>query len=81
VNDPPDLAQALAAEERARAGYTADPYSASPFYRQKREERNRQRRMHGYAASSPELIPLFRHQGPAQFAGPLPWREEPGLIS
>jgi hypothetical protein len=73
-NDPPDLEQALQAERRAVAAYTADPYSASEAFRKKREERNPFRRQHGYAVSCPEVAELLAHGGPERFAGALPWR-------
>jgi hypothetical protein len=72
-NDPPEVQQALDSEALARAAYAADPYSASPFFRAKRDRRNPFRREHGYFATSPGLDPLFRHQGPDLFAAPLPW--------
>ncbi|GAB4356109.1 MAG: hypothetical protein OHK0021_00370 [Bryobacter sp.] len=53
ANDPPDLAQALAAEAQARAKYAADPYSASPEFQAKKQARNPFRRQHGYQTSCP----------------------------
>lgn len=72
-NNPPEIEQALAAEERARAKYAADPYSSGPEFRAKRVERNPFRRQHGYRLSCPDAIPLMEHDGPELFAGPLPW--------
>ncbi|MBZ2179634.1 MAG: hypothetical protein K7J47_18225 [Acidobacteria bacterium] len=73
-NDPPELAQALAAEERTAAGYRVDPYSAGAEYRRKREVRNPYRRHHGYGASCPEVGELLGWEGPGLYAGGLPWR-------
>jgi hypothetical protein len=73
ANDPDDLAQALASEQRAVRAYTEDPYSSGPVFRAKRAERNPFRRQHGYRVSCPELIPLFDWPGPERFPGPLPW--------
>lgn len=74
ANDPPDLAQALAAEARTKAGYQADPYSSGSEFAAKRRSRNPFERQHGYAASCPELAGLFDHRGPELYAGPLPWQ-------
>lgn len=74
ANNPPQLDQALRAEASTHAAYLADPYSATPAFRTKRDARNPFRRQHGYAVTCPELQPLFAHQGPSLFAGPLPWR-------
>lgn len=73
-NNPPDLAQAEASERRARERYAADPYSSGPEFRAKRVERNPFRREHCYRTSCPELVPLFDHQGPAQYRDTLPWQ-------
>lgn len=56
ANDPEAIGQALAAEERARAKYAADPYSLGEEFRAKKAERNPFRRQHGYAVSCPELF-------------------------
>jgi hypothetical protein len=72
-NNPRDLQQALAAEENTRRGYDKDPYSASAEFRSKRDARNPFGRTHDYLAVCPELRPLFEHQGPEWFRGPLPW--------
>lgn len=73
ANNPPDLAQAVEAETRNRAAYVADPYSSSPAFRAKRDARNPFRRTPGYLLHLPELAPLFAHEGPDPFTGPLPW--------
>jgi hypothetical protein len=72
ANNPPDLAQAVEAETRNRAAYVADPYSSSPAFRAKREARNPFRRTPGYLSHMPELAPLFAHEGPGLYSGPLP---------
>jgi hypothetical protein len=72
-NDPPELAQAIAAETRNREAYERDPYSASPEFRAKKQTRNPFRRQHGYHLSCPELAELLAHEGPALFTGFLPW--------
>lgn len=72
-NNPPHLDQALAAEQRARAKYAADPYSSGPEFRSKRIERNPYRRQHGYRHSCPEVVALLEHEGPAAYAGYVPW--------
>jgi hypothetical protein len=73
ANNPPELAQALTAEERARVKYAADPYSSGPEFTRKRDDRNPFRRQHGYFTSCPELAALFHHRGPEPFTAPLPW--------
>jgi hypothetical protein len=73
VNDPDDIAQALAAEQQTAAGYAADPYSSFPEFEGKRQSRNPFLRQHGYFISCPEAAALFLHRGPERFAGPLPW--------
>lgn len=72
-NNPRDLDQALRAEKNAIAAYTADPYSSSPRFREKRRERNPYRRQNGYAISCPELAALMTHEGPELYRGPWPW--------
>lgn len=56
ANNPDAIDQALAAEERAREKYRADPYSLGPEFRAKKQERNPFRRQHGYLISCPELF-------------------------
>jgi hypothetical protein len=72
-NNPPDVEQAIEAENRNRAAYERDPYSSSPAFRAKREARNPFRRTPGYLEHCPELRPLLAHEGPALYDGPLPW--------
>lgn len=72
-NDPPQVADSIAAEERTLALYQADPYSAGADLRSKRDSRNPQRNQHGYLLTCPELAGLMAHRGPELFAGPLPW--------
>jgi hypothetical protein len=72
-NNPRDLAQALAAEQRARQWYTEDPYSSGERFRAKRVERNPHRRAASYLHTCPELRNLFAHAGPERFTGALPW--------
>jgi hypothetical protein len=73
ANDPPELAQALEAEQRTKAKYMADPYSSGPEFQGKRQERNPFGRQHPYFSSCPEVAALLRHRGPEAFDGPLPW--------
>ena len=73
ANNPPEIAQALAAEASTRASYIADPYSGTPALRAKRDSRNLFRLQHGYFTSCPELAGLFRHTGPQLYEGDLPW--------
>lgn len=72
-NNPPDLAQAVAAEDRNRAAYEADPYSSSPAFRAKRDARNPFRRSAGYLLVCPELQGLVAHEGPELYSEALPW--------
>lgn len=72
-NNPPEIGQALAAEERTAAGYRVDPYSSGAEYRAKREARNPYRRQHGYGVSCPEVGGLLAWEGPGMFGGELPW--------
>lgn len=72
-NNPRDIEQALQSERNAIQAYTADPYSSSERFRQKRNDRNPFRRQNGYAISCPELKPLLDHEGPELYAGTLPW--------
>jgi hypothetical protein len=72
-NNPRDLGQALASERNAIGAYTRDPYSSSPGFQVKRQDRNPFHRQNGYAISCPELSELLRHQGPELYRGPLPW--------
>lgn len=74
-NDPPDLAQAEAAETRARLNYRLDPYSSGEEFRAKRAGRNPFGRHHSYLAGCPELTALLNHQGPALFRDTLPWQK------
>lgn len=73
ANNPDRLEQALEAEAANTARYVADPYSAGPHFRAKRDSRNPFRRQHGYFTSCPELADLLHHQGPQLFTGSLPW--------
>jgi hypothetical protein len=73
-NNPRDLDQALASEERAVEAYRRDPYSSGESFRAKRAERNPYRRQNGYAISCPEMAGLLAHQGPESYDGPLPWQ-------
>jgi hypothetical protein len=73
VNNPPELAQALEAEAATTVLYRADPYSSGAVLRSKRQQRNPFQVTDSYRLTSPELIPLFDHQGPEVFAGQLPW--------
>jgi hypothetical protein len=72
-NNPRDLAQALASEDRAVEAYARDPYSSGERFRAKRRERNAFLRQNGYSISCPELAALLAHEGPELFPGPLPW--------
>jgi hypothetical protein len=54
ANDPDALAQALRAEESARAKYVADPYSLGEEFRMKKDQRNPFRRQNGYRISCPD---------------------------
>lgn len=73
ANNPPALDQAVEAEARNRAAYEADPYSATPAFRAKRDARNPFRRTPGYATHCPELAGLLAYEGPELYTGPLPW--------
>jgi hypothetical protein len=72
-NNPPDLGQALEAENRNRAAYELDPYSSSPAFRAKRDSRNPFRRTPGYLQRCPELAGLVAHEGPELYSGTVPW--------
>jgi hypothetical protein len=80
-NNPEDLAQAKESERRALTRYTADPYSAGPFFQAKRRERNPYRRQHGYAVSCPGIEGLLNHGGPELYRGPVPWTESLGAAA
>ena len=56
ANNPDAIEQALAAEERAREKYLADPYSVGDEFRLKKDARNPFRRQNGYSISCPEMF-------------------------
>ncbi|MCL5746349.1 MAG: hypothetical protein M1541_20865 [Acidobacteria bacterium] len=73
ANNPPGLAQALAAEQQTALKYRRDPYSAGAELEAKRRERNPFGREHPYWRTCPELTALFKYRGPELFPGSLPW--------
>jgi hypothetical protein len=72
-NNPERIEHARRAEAHTLALYRADPYSAGPELRAKRESRNPFRNQHGFFTTCPELADLLRWRGPELFPGPLPW--------
>ena len=72
-NNPPELAQAEAAEALTLAAYRRDPYSTSAAFRAKKDARNPFRRQHPYTNVSHETKELFQHEGPRHYPGPHPW--------
>lgn len=75
-NNPERLQPALDAEAGAVAAYRADPYSASPAFRAKRDSRNPFGYRHPYREACPELAGLLDDKGPEIYSGDLPWLTE-----
>jgi hypothetical protein len=73
VNNPIDLATALAGEEGARADFAKDPYGTGAKLSLKRKQRNPMHRQDGYRISCPEVEALLRYASTMPFSGPLPW--------
>jgi len=73
VNEPIDLAAALAGERNAIEAFRRDPYGTGDDLVAKRVQRNPFNRQPPYEESCPELAGLLRHRGPDLFQGRLPW--------
>jgi hypothetical protein len=73
VNDPENLAEALAREAGTCREWEADPYGTHPPLSAKRLARRHTEGGPGYAATCTEIAALLVHLGPSLFDGPLPW--------